>query len=153
MKLKPLALALTLGAITSLSACGAKSDNQTPAQADPPAQTTTAAAKGEAVEEYAANSSITPGDLPVVIDFNATWCGPCRRFGPVFHQVAQAWQGRARFISVDVDRNPATAQAFGVSSIPQLTVLMPDGKTQTTVGAMDQAQFEQFLTQSIKAAK
>ncbi len=80
-----------------------------------------------------------------VIDFNANWCGPCRRFAPIFHQVAEELNGRLRFISVDVDKTPEPARQFGVSSIPQITVLRPDGTSYSAVGFMGYNEFLAFI--------
>ena len=58
-----------------------------------------------------------------VVDFNATWCGPCRMLAPIVDQLADELDDRAEFYSVDVDENNALAQQFGISSIPCLVVL------------------------------
>lgn len=131
-----------------LTACGGNTNASQEAKADPPATESKAATA--TVTEYADNGNITPQKLPIVMDFNATWCGPCRQFGPVFHSVAEEYKGRAQFISIDVDKNPATAQQYRVSSIPQVTILMPDGTSETTIGSMDAQQFKQFLSKAIK---
>ncbi len=83
-------------------------------------------------------------ELPVVIDFNATWCGPCKRFEPVFEEAAKA-HPEAIFLSIDVDDNPKAAEQFGVHNIPMVVVLMPDGTTRSQVGAMEEAEFAEFL--------
>ena len=86
-----------------------------------------------------------PADKPVVIDFNATWCGPCRYFAPVFEETAAKYAHKAFFTSVDVDKYPKLAQQYNVSSIPNITIVFPNGSTKRTVGAMDAAEFEAFL--------
>ena len=83
-------------------------------------------------------------ELPVVIDFNATWCGPCMRFKPTFEKVAAEYDG-AVFLSVDVDNNPKAAEQFGVTNIPMITVLMPDGTTDSRIGYMEEDEFRKFL--------
>ena len=72
-----------------------------------------------------------------VLDFNATWCGPCKQFAPVFHAVAEKYGKSVDFVSIDTDVNPATAQAFRINAIPTVIFLYPNGKTKTFVGTED----------------
>ncbi len=102
------------------------------------------------VEEFTASSTLPDKtDVPIVIDFNAVWCGPCQYFKPVFHETAAEYKGKARFISVDVDDNRELAMKFDVRSIPQITIVRPDGKIVSTVGAMDKAEFTRFLKENL----
>src|SRR5438067_780021 len=55
---------------------------------------------------------------PVLVDFWATWCGPCRMFGPVVDQLAADYKGRLKVVRVDIDQNPRLAQNFGIRAIP-----------------------------------
>lgn len=73
-------------------------------------------------------SLITPTDgLPVLVDFFADWCGPCKAMAPALEQVARQLAGQVRVLKVNVDRNPAAAQQYGVQSIPTL-ILFRDGR-------------------------
>lgn len=101
--------------------------------------------------EYVNNATITPdATLPTIIDFNATWCGPCQRFAPIFETVAKEMKGKAKFVSVDVDDSPIAAQQFNVQNIPQITVLKPDGTYKSTIGFMEKDQFVKFINEALK---
>lgn len=90
--------------------------------------------------------TITPNEM-TVIDFNATWCGPCKRFAPIFHAVAEKHQGKAAFYSVDVDRNPELADRYGANAIPKVVVLFPDGTIHETVGLITAEELEELMRQ------
>ena len=70
---------------------------------------------GARLERHLANS-----DVPVIVDFWASWGGPCRAMAPIFEQAAEGLEPRARFVKVDVDKNPDAAQRYGVRGIPAL---------------------------------
>ena len=74
--------------------------------------------------------------LPVLIDFYADWCGPCRMMAPLVERMAEAYEGRIKIGKVNVDDNPGLAQQFGIASIPSF-VCIKDGKVvKTKIGAM-----------------
>lgn len=64
---------------------------------------------------------------PVLVDFSATWCGPCKKLEPIVHEIAADYDGRLRVVKVDVDRAPNTAAKFGVMSVPTL-MLVAEGQ-------------------------
>lgn len=145
MTLRKLFLSVIVGA--TFVACGS-SDSAAKETNTPPEMTEVK--EGEPVA-YKLNATISPDkELPTVIDFSATWCGPCQRFAPIFEATAKEYKGKAIFMSVDVDNSPVTARQFEVSAIPQVSILMPDGTITSTVGFMDKAQFTDFISKAIK---
>ena len=84
-------------------------------------------------------------ELPVLIDFWATWCGPCMMLSPIIGEVAKETEGKVKVCKVNVDDEPALASAFGITSIPTL-VVMKDGKTvKQAVGYREKAAVLELL--------
>lgn len=83
--------------------------------------------------------------LPVLVDFWAEWCGPCRMIAPILDEVAQAYQGKLQVAKVNVDENREVPAKFGIRGIPTL-MLFKDGKLAATkVGALSKAQLVSFI--------
>lgn len=72
-------------------------------------------------------SELISGEEPVLVDFHATWCGPCKTMAPILEEVKADLGGKVRIVKVDVDRNPKAAQKFKVQSVPTL-ILFQGGK-------------------------
>ena len=70
---------------------------------------------------------------PMIVDFSATWCPPCRQLKPIFEKLAEDFKGRIDFVTIDVDENPELSQAYGVQSIPMMVFLNKDGQIQNTI--------------------
>jgi thioredoxin 1 len=75
------------------------------------------------VSEDNFDTEVLKSSLPVLVDFWAEWCGPCKMIAPILDQVATEYQGRLRIAKVDVDSNQATAMRYGVRSIPTLILI------------------------------
>lgn len=101
----------------------------------------------EKIMDYTANPKewVYKGDRPAVIDFYATWCGPCKATAPVVAELADELAGKVDFYKVDVDQQEELAAVFGIRSIPSLLFIPKDGKPQMQVGAMD----KQMLTEAV----
>jgi len=68
-------------------------------------------------------NELMSSDKPMFIDFNATWCGPCKLMKPMFEDLAIQYQGKVNFISIDTDKNPEIADQYGVTSIPTFVLV------------------------------
>ena len=103
---------------------------------------------GEPVELTDANFEAVVGktDLPVVVDFWAPWCGPCRMMAPVFEQAATQLKGRALLVKVNSDDNPQTASRFGIRSIPTLVKLDHGRELSRRSGALPAGQIVAFAS-------
>ena len=81
------------------------------------------------------------GDKPAIVDFTATWCGPCQRIAPILDELANELDGKIVIYKVDIDKNRDLAKAFNVSSIPAVLYIPLDGEPLMTVGSRDKGKF------------
>jgi thioredoxin len=85
------------------------------------------------------------GDKPAIVDFNAIWCGPCRRIAPILEELAAEYDGQIVIYKVDVDKCPDAANAFGIQSIPAILYIPTDAEPQMTIGSRTKAQFQKEI--------
>lgn len=91
------------------------------------------------------DADVLGGDGVVLVDFWATWCGPCRAIAPTLEALADEYQGRAKIVKVDVDANPESAARFGIRSIPTLFVFKNGERVETLVGGRPKAELAGVL--------
>lgn len=88
--------------------------------------------------------------LPVLVDFYADWCGPCKMMAPIIKELAEKYEGKCKIGKLNVDENPETAARYRVMSIPTF-ILFQDGEQKDVLtGAVPRADFESFLQQLMK---
>jgi thioredoxin 1 len=90
-------------------------------------------------------NEIINGDKPVLIDFSAEWCQPCKMMGPILKQVASEMGDKVRILKVDVDRNPAIAQKWAISGVPTLMVFKNGKQLFRQSGVIQAGQIVQLL--------
>lgn len=141
--------ALVAGIVIVLASCGnagAKTDKTTDTKS---AQTKTAGVQelnsesfNAKVYDMSAEGLKYLGDKPAIVDFTASWCGPCQRISPILEELAKEYDGRLVIYKVDIDKNRDLANAFNISSIPAIMYIPLDGEPVMTVGARDKGKFK-----------
>lgn len=85
------------------------------------------------------------GNRPAIIDFYATWCGPCKMTAPIIERLARKYKGQIDFYNVDIDQERELAQIFGIRSIPTFLFIPMKGQPTAQMGAMQLADFEEII--------
>ncbi len=93
---------------------------------------------------------IINGDQPVLVDFHATWCGPCKAMSPIIAAIGKELQGKARVLKIDVDKNQSIANKFQIQSVPTLIIFKKGQAAWRHSGTIDQATLLQQINSLIE---
>lgn len=97
------------------------------------------------VTDASFESDVLNSDLPVLVDFWAEWCGPCKMIAPVLEEIATEYAGKLKVCKMDVDANTETAPKFGIRGIPTLIIFKNGSQEATKVGALSKTQLAEFV--------
>ena len=102
-----------------------------------------------AVTDTTFDEEVKKSDVPVVVDFWAEWCGPCKQIGPALEELAVEYAGKLKVAKVDVDTNPNTAAAMGVRGIPALFIFKDGQVVSNRAGAAPKAALKSWIDEAI----
>ena len=101
------------------------------------------------VSDGSFETDVLQSSKPVLVDFWAEWCGPCKAIAPTLDELAKTYDGKLQIAKVNVDENRAVPAKFGIKGIPTLMVFKDGQLAATKVGAMTKAQLSQFIDQQL----
>jgi len=101
------------------------------------------------VSDATFESEVLKASEPVVVDFWAEWCGPCRMIAPALEEIAGSMAGRIKVVKLNVDENPGTATKYGIMSIPTLMIFKNGQLASRQIGAVPKQKLEQWITAAV----
>ena len=101
------------------------------------------------VSDATFESEVLKASGPVVVDFWAEWCGPCRMIAPALEEIAGSMVGKIKVVKLNVDENPGTATKYGIMSIPTLMIFKDGQLASRQIGAAPKQKLEQWITAAV----
>lgn len=93
------------------------------------------------------------GSKPVILDFMASWCNPCKQIAPILETLSEEYDGKIDIFSINVEDEPALAKSFSVKSVPSILFIPMDGQPQMMVGGLPKQKFEAGINEILKITK
>ena len=103
----------------------------------------------QAVTDATFDAEVRQSDLPVVVDFWAEWCGPCKQIGPALEELSEELAGKVKIVKVNVDENPNSPAQMGVRGIPALFLFKDGQVVSNKIGAAPKASIQNWITSAI----
>ena len=101
------------------------------------------------VTDASFDSDVLGSDEPVLVDFWAEWCGPCKQIGPALEEISEEFSGKLNIVKVNIDENPETPGKFGVRGIPTLMIFKNGELTSTKVGAVPKSALVAWVKETL----
>lgn len=102
-----------------------------------------------AVSDATFDAEVKKAEMPVLVDFWAEWCGPCRMVAPVLEELSEEFKGRLKVVKLDVERNPRVAQAYNIRGIPALLLFKNGEVAGQQIGALPKHQLRTWLSEAV----
>lgn len=102
------------------------------------------------VSDTSFDEDVLNSALPVLIDYWAEWCGPCKMIAPILEEVAEEYAGKIKTVKINIDDNPQAPTKYGIRSIPTLMVFRDGEVLGTKIGAVSKSQLTEFIDSSIR---
>ncbi len=102
-----------------------------------------------AVNDLNFDAEVLESDVPVLVDFSATWCGPCKQIAPLVDQLANEYEGKVKVTKLDIDESPGTASKFGIRGVPTLMVFKGGEMVAQHIGAAPKTTIAQLMDRAL----